>query len=230
MILHLLIFIFILTYRMDNSVTPLEIVKTPWHVIAYALALTGSFAQIHIFVKKVLAAMSHFHTLETEPDKCLILDILHPSCDALRSAAENDHTKDSFRAAADPLWKALRKILLIVVSEDLKILPQNYAMPADAAIADREGCKELASFLRSPTDMVTQLNLTKVERIQVHRIIDDHIPGSSSKLSHSSEGTGGDRVLIVTKVKFAREYSADMIKKKAMRHHEYCRLLRNMAE
>ena len=75
-------------------------------------------------------------------------------------------------------------------------------MPEDADIAQKAGSPCLAAFLRSSVDRSQRFNLCKARRMQLHRIIDNRIPNSYSKLKHESEGYGRDRVLVITKRQF----------------------------
>jgi hypothetical protein len=108
-------------------------------------------------------------------DKCPIIDLLHPTWEAL-----GEHLV----TAKGTLKTAINSGLLESLSEAKKTAP-DYPMPEEARIAQANGFSDLAKFLLDPLETTMNLELSKNGRMAVHRLIDNKM--GYGKLYHQSE-------------------------------------------
>ena len=148
-------------------------------------------------------SQSSFH------DHCPILDLLHPTYEAMRS--NND-------PRATLTKTALKRLLLdaLEVSTNTPSVHVDNRMPVEAAIAAKGGFKNIEKFLLSKTETILNLNLSKNGRMQVHRLIDNSM--RYGVLKHQSGGTGRDRVLVIEKTIGPSPETLDIDQKRRAQH------------
>lgn len=124
---------------------------------------------------------------------CPLLCKLHPVLQTLEAVA---------LPAAGRLRAALAELLQAAVAEQVPDQP-DLSMPAEAESvgASHPGLRD---FLLS-TRIEQTFDASKEGRMQIHRLIDDRIPGGSWKLSHESSGCGRSRQLVVRKRRVEQE-------------------------
>lgn len=143
-----------------------------------------------LFTKADLMRLEKTSSYSYRLPKCPIIELLYPTWNVMRQQPNLvNSTKTSL--VANALKSAINESINAVDA------PPNYSMPEEAAIAKRFNCPELERILLSPTETSVNLYLTKDGRMQVHRLIDNHI--GYGKLSHESQGSGRDRYLVVRK-------------------------------
>mmetsp|Transcript_28524 Transcript_28524/g.60785 ORF Transcript_28524/g.60785 Transcript_28524/m.60785 type:complete len:458 (-) Transcript_28524:185-1558(-) len=163
---------------------------------------------------------NEYGSYHSNADKDPIIDLLLPTYNAI--------DREGGGSVEAKLLEIMKKTLLESINEVQPIV--DCAMPMEAAIADKKANLtkalkgELMSFLLSSTETKLKMNLSKGGRMEVHRLMDDHMK-YDTKLKHESEGYGSDRCLVIRKT---NAESPEMVQEKKERKEKYMEILNDL--